>query len=96
MTESNLDNSRRIFLQTLGIFSGLIAAGHGATGDDPFDALPPGVWRNSRTNGLVMIRHPAPVTTTWHTKIVQPSGPGEPLVVNAQVFGPDGKRPPPA
>jgi protocatechuate 3,4-dioxygenase beta subunit len=91
MTDSNLDGSRRTFLQTLGVFTGLITAARGATGDDPFDALPAGVWRNSRMNGLAMIRHPAPVSITWRAKITQANEPGEPLVVNGQVFAPDGK-----
>src|SRR5260370_10366279 len=93
MTDSNLDGSRWRFLQTLGVFGGLIVAARGATGDDRFDALPPGVWHNSRMNGLAMIRHPVPAGITSHAEITQPGEPGEPLMVNGQVFAPDGKAP---
>lgn len=95
MAEFKLDGNRRSFLQSLGVFGALIAAARGATGDDPFDALPPEVWRNSRANGLVMIRHPAPAGIGSYARIVQPGEPGEPLMVNGQVFAPDGKTPAP-
>jgi hypothetical protein len=89
------DFSRRAFLHSLGVIGVLSAPARGATDDDPFTALPPEVWRNARYNGLVMIRHPAPATITWQAKIVPPGEPGEPLVVDGQVFAPDGKTPVP-
>lgn len=82
-------------MQDLGVFSALIPLAQGSTSDDPFDALPPGAWRNSRRNGLVMIRHPAPANITWHAKLTQPGEPGEPLMVKGQLFAPDGKTPAP-
>ncbi|MBV9302501.1 MAG: hypothetical protein JOY62_16960 [Acidobacteriaceae bacterium] len=94
MTKSTLTGNRRKFLQKLAVFGGLISA-RAASADDPFDALPPGVWRNARINGLVMIRHPAPANITSRTKITPPGEPGEQLVVNGQVFAPDGKTPAP-
>ena len=93
MTDFKPDDSRRKFLQSVGVFGGLMVAARGAASDDPFDALPAGVWRNSRRNGLVMIRHPAPASTTSRTRIVQLGEPGEPLAVAGQVFAPDGKTP---
>jgi protocatechuate 3,4-dioxygenase, beta subunit len=96
MTDFRPDASRRRFLQGLGAFSALIPLGRGATSDDPFDALPPGAWRNARRNGLVMIRHPAPANIASHAKITQPDEPGEPLMVKGQVFASDGKTPAPA
>jgi protocatechuate 3,4-dioxygenase, beta subunit len=92
---SNYAGSRRNFLETLAVLGGLITAARGATVDDPFDALPPGVWRNSRRNGLVMIRHPAPAGITSRARIAQPGEDGEPLVVHGQVFAPDAKTPAP-
>jgi protocatechuate 3,4-dioxygenase beta subunit len=95
MMDFKTDGSRRSFLEGIGVFGALITAARAATGDDPFDALPPAVWRNARRNGLVMIRHPAPPGITSHVRIAQRSESGEPLVVNGQVFAPDGKTPAP-
>lgn len=93
MKDSNLSSSRRGLLKGLGAFGGVLAAARGATSDDPFDALPPGAWRNARWNGLLMLRHPAPAGTSSHAKTTQAGEPGDPLVVNGQVFAPDGKTP---
>jgi protocatechuate 3,4-dioxygenase beta subunit len=94
MTDPKTDGSRRTFLKSVGIFSGVVAAARAAaSNDDPFDALSPGVWRNSRMNGLVMIRHPEPAGLTPRAKIVRPGEPGEPLVATGQVFEPDCKTP---
>ena len=86
-----LEFSRRQLLRNIG----LLAAARGLAGNDPFDALPTEVWRNSRRNGLVMIRHPAPAGIASHTKITPDGEPGEPLAVSGQVFAPDGKTPAP-
>ena len=95
MPDSELGVSRREFLQSFAVIGPLSATARGAAEDDPFTALPPDVWRNSRKNGLVMIRHPAPTTITSHAEIIPPGEPGEPLVVNGRVFAPDGKTPAP-
>lgn len=95
MPDFQPDVSRRAFLHNLTVMSALLVPARGATDDDPFTSLPPDVWRNSRRNGLVMIRHPAPANITWQAKIIPPGEPGEPLVVDGQVFAPDGKTPAP-
>lgn len=85
--------SRRTFLKAMGVCAGFTAAPRGEAADDPFEALPPGVWRNARRNGLVMIRHPAPPGTGWQARIAAAGEPGEPLAVAGQVFAPDSKTP---
>jgi len=65
------DFGRRQFLQNIGgALSCLIPAARGLASNDPFDALPPEVWRNARGNGLVMIRYPAPAGISSRAKIV--------------------------
>ena len=94
MAEFKPNSSRRRFLQNIGLLGGALTTAAGAlAGDDPFAALPPQVWRNSRRNGLVMIRHPAPAGITWHAEITYAGEPGEPLMVTGQVFAPDGRTP---
>jgi len=40
-------------------FAAVALTGRRAEAEDPFDSLPPAVWRNARANGLVRIRRPA-------------------------------------
>jgi protocatechuate 3,4-dioxygenase, beta subunit len=63
--------------------------------DDPFDSLPATVWRNARGNGLVMIHHPTPALLSSRTQIARDNEPGDRLVVEGQVFAPDGRTPAP-
>ena len=91
MPDSELAVSRREFLHNFAAIGALLPMACGAAEDDPFTALGPEVWRNSRKNGLVMIRHPAPTTITSQAKIIPPGEAGEPLMVSGQVFAPDGK-----
>jgi protocatechuate 3,4-dioxygenase beta subunit len=85
-------NTRRNFLYQAGLMSA-IALARAEPSDDPFASLPAEVWRNSRRNGLVMIRHPAPAGIGPHAKIVAAGEPGDPLVVAGQVIAPDGRTP---
>jgi len=64
-----------------------------ARSDEPFDSLPPGVWRNARQNGLVMIRRPEPGELSWRTEIARKHEPGRPLIVSGRVLAPDGNTP---
>jgi protocatechuate 3,4-dioxygenase, beta subunit len=90
------DFGRRQFLQnTGGVLTCLIPAARELASNDPFDALPPEVWRNARGNGLTMIRHPAPASISSLAKIAQAGEPGERLAVSGQVFEPEGKTPAP-
>jgi len=61
--------------------------------DDPFDSLPATVRQNARRNGLVMIHRPTPATLSSRTKIARADEPGDPLIVEGQVFDPDGRTP---
>ena len=47
----------------------LALAANGIEDEEPFDSLPPGVWRNARVNGLVTIRRPAPSPLSGRTQI---------------------------
>jgi protocatechuate 3,4-dioxygenase beta subunit len=88
--------SRRRFLQNLAWMGG--AAGLMArrlASEEPFDSLPASVWKNARENGLVMIHRPAPAHISWRTRIAPAGEPGEPLLVDGQVFAPDGRTPAP-
>jgi protocatechuate 3,4-dioxygenase beta subunit len=64
-------------------------------GDDPIAALPPDVLKNSVQNGVIMIHHPAPANLSSETSLVQPSEPGERLIIDGQAFAPDGRTPVP-
>jgi protocatechuate 3,4-dioxygenase beta subunit len=68
--------------------------------DDQFDSLPAAVWRNARSNGLVMIHQVtihdlAPALLSSRTQIAPDDEPGDRLVVEGQVFAPDGHTPAP-
>lgn len=93
MLAFQIELNRRTFLNSLGVIASLVTTARGAVDDDPLIALRPDVWRNARKNGLVMIRHPAPAAITAQTNIIPQGEPGERLVVNGQVFAPDGKTP---
>jgi protocatechuate 3,4-dioxygenase beta subunit len=87
--------SRRQFLKS----AAQVSAGAGILGlaakelaaKEPFDSLPPDVWRHARNNGLVMIRRPAPMLLSWRTQLVSDSEPGQPLIVHGAVAAPDGQ-----
>jgi protocatechuate 3,4-dioxygenase beta subunit len=64
-----------------------------STADEPFDSLPPGVWKNARKNGLIMIHRPAPGEITPQAQIVKNPEPGDPLIVSGSVMAPDGQTP---
>lgn len=90
--------SRRSFLQ-YAAWSGaatsrLVLAGARRGDPDPFDSLPKSVWNRARNNGLVMIRRPAPDVLSSRTEIVRDHEPGKRLIVEGQVFAPDGKPAP--
>ena len=72
---------------------GLLSVAPRLNAEQPFDSLPPSLWKNQRQNGLIMIRRPAPARLESKAKIVSNSEPGEPLVVEGQVFAPDGVTP---
>jgi hypothetical protein len=78
--------------QFLGLGALALAARH-ARGEEPFDSLPPAVWRNARDNGLVMVRHPAPSRLSWRTQIAGRDEPGKRLIVSGRVLAPDDKTP---
>jgi hypothetical protein len=63
--------------------------------DDPFESLPATVWRNARSNGLVMIHHPTPTLLSARTQIARDDEPGDRLIVEGQIFAPDGRTPAP-
>lgn len=60
---------------------------------DPFDSLPASVWKNSRTNGLIMIHSPAPAQISSRAQIAGKDEPGRRLVVHGRVFAPDARTP---
>ena len=78
--------------QFLGL-AALALTAKGLDADEPFDSLAPGVWRNARDNGLVMIRRPAPSQLSWRTQIAGDDEPGQRLIVTGTVLAPDGKTP---
>ncbi|MDQ2840503.1 MAG: hypothetical protein M3Y72_05580 [Acidobacteriota bacterium] len=89
--------SRRRFVQSavrlgVGICSSRFAA-RGRDEVDAFDSLPKSVWANARRNGLIMIHRTAPALLSRHTQIVRAGEPGQPLIVEGQVFAPDGQTP---
>ncbi len=86
---------RRFFERATQLVSGcgLLSMASRLKAEEPFDALPSSVWRNQRQNGLIMIRRPTPLRLDSKTQIVSRSEPGEPLVVEGQVFAPDGITP---
>lgn len=67
--------------------------GTASDGTDPFDALPKSVWKRARNNGLVMIHRPAPVALSSRTRIIPQDEPGQPLIIEGQLFTPDGTTP---
>src|SRR5580658_5943982 len=88
---------RDFFLQAAGLAA---AARLLPAQDDPFDSLPAAVWRNARSNGLVMIHQVtihdlAPALLSSRTQIARDDEPGDRLVVEGQVFAPDGHTPAP-
>lgn len=72
---------------------GILSVAPRLNAEQPFDSLPPSLWKNQRQNGLIMIRRPAPARLESKLKIVSSAEPGEPLVVEGQVFAPDGVTP---
>lgn len=89
--------SRRRFLQDAawlgaGTCSSIFAAARQDQAD-AFDSLPKSVWGNARRNGLIMIHRPAPAFLSHHAQIVPVGEPGRPLIVEGQVFAPDGRTP---
>lgn len=89
-------NSRRRCLQHaawLGAGTCSILAARGPHEADAFESLPESVWGNARRNGLIMIHRPAPALLFERTQIVRVGERWQPLVVEGQVFAPDGQRP---
>lgn len=91
--------SRRRFLQDTarlgaGICSSIFVA-RGREKADAFYSFPKSVWRNARLNGLIMIHRPAPALLAPRTQIVRVGEPGQPLIVQGQVFAPAYARSPP-
>jgi protocatechuate 3,4-dioxygenase, beta subunit len=97
MGSTGLATSRRRFLQNAtwtGIaIGGLALNASGSDRRDPFDALPKSVWERARNNGLVMIHRPAPEVLSSRARIVPQGEPGKPLIIEGQVFTPDGTAP---
>ncbi len=97
MAGRSLATSRRRFLLNTtwaGVAMGGLAFKASASDEaDPFDALPKSVWERARNNGLIMIRRPAPAVLSSRTRIVPQDEPGIPLVIEGQVFTPDGTTP---
>jgi hypothetical protein len=92
----NAEFSRRGFFEGATLLAGgcgLLSLASRLNAEQPFDSLPPRLWKNQRQNGLIMIRRPAPARFESKLKIVTSSEPGEPLVVVGQVFAPDGVTP---
>jgi protocatechuate 3,4-dioxygenase beta subunit len=91
------NGNRRQFLKLaghLGAGAGILAlAATRLEAEEPFDSLPPGLWRNARHNGLCMIRRPAPSRLSWRTEIAGNDEPGRRLIVRGAVLAPDGKTP---
>jgi|SRR5271165_3404870 len=88
--------SRRRFFEGVTLLVGgcaLLTVPRRVKAEQPFDSLPPGLWKNQRQNGLIMIRRPVPAHLAATTRIVSSSEPGEPLVVQGQVLAPDGATP---
>jgi protocatechuate 3,4-dioxygenase, beta subunit len=85
-------NRRSFFLKTAGFAA---AARLLPAQDDPFSSLPATVWQNARHNGLVMIHRPSPALLFSRAQIAQADEPGDPLIVQGQVFAPDGRTPAP-
>jgi protocatechuate 3,4-dioxygenase, beta subunit len=95
-SRKNGEFSRRRFFESAGLLvsgCGLLSVAPRLNAEQPFDSLPPSLWKNQRQNGLIMIRRPAPTRLESKLKIVSSAEPGEPLVVNGQVFAPDGVTP---
>jgi protocatechuate 3,4-dioxygenase, beta subunit len=92
----NTEFTRRRFFEGATLLvggCGLLSVASRLDAEQPFDALPPSLWKNQRQNGLIMIRRPAPARLESKLKIVSSLEPGEPLVVEGQVFAPDGVTP---
>jgi len=88
--------NRRRFFEGASLFvggCGLLSVAPRLNGEQPFDSLPPSLWKNQRQNGLIMIRRPAPTRLESKVQIVSSSEPGQSLVVEGQVFAPDGVTP---
>lgn len=97
MVLTNPATSRRGFLRNAtraGMVIGSLAHDASASDDrDPFDALPKSAWERARNNGLIMIHRPAPANLSSRTSIVRHDEPGQPLMIEGQVFAPDGTKP---
>ncbi len=89
--------SRRRFLQNAAwpsiAMSALAFKASAGNDSDPFGALPKSVWERARNNGLIMIHRPAPAALSSRTRIVPAEEPGNPLIIEGQVFAPDGRTP---
>jgi protocatechuate 3,4-dioxygenase beta subunit len=92
-------HSRRRFLGTLTAYGSAIGASALIAGrpaaEEPFDSLPASVWSNSRRNGLIMIHRLTPSNLSWRAEIARDDEPGTRLIVEGQVFSPDGRTPAP-
>ncbi len=90
-------NSRRSFIRNAtGLWTAMCLSTLAAPAQDkadPFDSLPKSSWENTRRNGLIMIHRPAPALLSSHAQIVRPDEPGQPLIVEGQVFAPNGTTP---
>ena len=84
---------RRFFEGAALLISGCGLLPRSLNAEEPFDAVPPNAWKNQRRNGLIMICRPAPGRLGPTTRIVSNSEPGQPLLVQGQVFAPDGITP---
>lgn len=98
MLPTDLKNAnRRQFLKLaggLGAGAGILAlTAKGLQAEEPFDSVPPALWRNARHNGLCMIRRPAPSNLSWRTAIAGNDEPGQRLIVTGTVLAPDGRTP---
>lgn len=87
--------SRRQFVEgAVALAASVCPAASVTTGQeqtDPFESLPETVWKNSRSNGLIMIHRPAPAPICSCVQIAHNSEPGKRLVVHGRVFAPDGQ-----
>jgi protocatechuate 3,4-dioxygenase beta subunit len=89
MLVEDCNHSRRRFLR---IGASLLLARRLAA-EEPFDSLPAAVWQNARKNGLIMIHRPTPGGLSPQAHIAANDEPGARLIVEGQVFSPDGRTP---
>ena len=95
-TDGKTGNRREFLKLTSGLGAGasiLALTAKGLEAEEPFDSMPPRLWRHARNNGLCMIRRPAPSQLSWRTGIAGKDEPGQPLIVTGMVFAPDGQTP---